>query len=665
MRRVFIALIILINVSISSSVSYGWIVEGHNIIEAAAYRRLLASSDIERLSKIAGHPFSGKDALDLLIAFRILDKPHRWGEKVNDDPLLSMPIVRSGNLDMVLSRQFEGNSQCFHFMAEASDVYWDTTTDPTYHYPHMLYDSAYPRCIAFITSMFNVILNNVEASHAGDHDVYGLIHCIADSYSAAHVDRDTATWKIIHLNVWQPTAFIPYFFHPQAEPFYHDDSHHKARDQRDLDYFIHPIVNSTCSNYISPWQVDDDCLSERALKAVETVEELLIVLSECVLHNQKVGHEDRPYENSVWQTYVETYFVGWKSQAPIRMLRPDEREWRPLLQMGIEDRSTTDGIRAYDYTARVNLDIPIAVIAPLTAGIDVAYGLREFQDHSSSPILKVGYSLVFQLNEEFQVRSTPLMREFVLSKQYADRSRYLISFLDLEAIIDRRLYIRLEPPRFGTSGWVPNDYGLAVGYTNKFDLGRWFSEHFSRYDSQQPEGAAWEVPSEDVIKHSDLGSGMSFSGSAIDYIFNRYYNSILGISALVVWDRNTSGVRKKGFANGAEIDYFLPLERASAASHPAQSLRLGYLLRYYLTRDLAITTEPVMGVKPFPATEPHPSGDLSWDVQSTVGMVFIMGHSDFTLTLMRVSWRDLVAHQWPFYQNFPAGFRIGANFYIP
>ena len=26
-----------------------------------------------------------------------------------------------------------------------SDVYWDTTTDPTYGYPHMLYDSAYPR----------------------------------------------------------------------------------------------------------------------------------------------------------------------------------------------------------------------------------------------------------------------------------------------------------------------------------------------------------------------------------------------------------------------------------------------------------------------------------------------------------------------------------------
>jgi hypothetical protein len=659
--RFYIAVLFgLILSGVMSGVSYGWTVEGHNIIEASAYRRLLAMTDIAQLSHIAGHPFSGKDALDLLIAYRILDKPHRWGEKVNDEPLLSMPIVRSGNLDMVLSRQFEGNSQCFHFMAEASDVYWDTTTDPTYHYPHMLYDSAYPRCIAFITSMFNVVLNNAEASHASDHDVYGLIHSIADSYSAAHVDRDTTTWNIVHLNVWQPTAFIPYLFHPWAERFYHGDTHHKTTDERDLDYFDRTVNDPRCSNDISPWQVDDDCLSVRGNKAAGAVEGLLIVLTECVLHNQQVGYQDNAYELHVWQDYVDTFFVGWKNQAPIRKLRPDEREWRPLLQLGIEDRSTTDVVRAYDYTARLNLDIPIAIIAPLTTGIDVAYGVREFQDHTSSPILKVGYSLVFQLSETVQLRSTPLMREFVLSKPYTNRSRYLISFLDMEAVIDRRIYVRLESPRFGTQGWVPYDYGIAIGYTGKFDLGSWYSEHFSHYDSQSPKGAAWEIPSQDVLVHSKLGSGMSFSFSIINNAFNPYYNSIFGLSALVIWDRNENGVRRKGIANGLQLDYLSPLKRG-----PAQSIQLGYVVRYYFTRDLAITSEPIVGVKPLPHTEQHPSGDLSWDIQSTAGIVLIMGHSDYMLSLMRVSWRDLVAHQWPFYQNFPAGFRIGANFYIP
>ena len=251
---------------------YGWTVEGHNIIEVAAYRRLLARSEIQSLSWVAKRPFSGKDVLDVLIAYHVLDEPLRWGKKADGDPLHSLPIVRSGNLDMVLSRQFEGNSQCFHFMAEANDVYWDTTTDPTYHYPHMLYDSAYPRCVAFITSMFNVILNDVQASHAGDHDVYGLMHCIADSYSAAHVDRD-ANWKIIHLNVWQPDAFIPYLFHPGAKAFYHDSSHHKTSDERDLDYFDRAVKDPTCSNYVSPWQVDSNCLSDRGSKAAEALEE--------------------------------------------------------------------------------------------------------------------------------------------------------------------------------------------------------------------------------------------------------------------------------------------------------------------------------------------------------------------------------------------------------
>src|SRR5438105_1796625 len=108
---------------------------GHNVIETAAYRHLLAQSNVDRLSMIAGHPFSGKDALDALIAYRILDRPHEWPEGGSRDPLKSLPVVRSGNLDFILSRQFEGNSQCFHFMARSSDVYWDTTTDPTYGYP--------------------------------------------------------------------------------------------------------------------------------------------------------------------------------------------------------------------------------------------------------------------------------------------------------------------------------------------------------------------------------------------------------------------------------------------------------------------------------------------------------------------------------------------------
>ena len=301
--------------------------------------------------------------------------------------------------------------------------------------------------------------------------------------------------------------------------------------------------------------------------------------------------------------------------------------------------------------ARLNLDIPIAVISPLTTGIDVAYGIREFQDHASAKVLKIGYSLVFQLSEGIQFRSTPLLREFVLDKQYSNQSRYLLSFLDFEAVIDRRIFFRLESPHYSTNGWVPHDYGIEIGYSNKWDLGRWYSDHLQTYHDRAAKDDAWEVPTEEQIKHSYLGSGMSFSATVIDYEFNPYFNPIFGISALVVWDRNSGGVRKPGFANGIELDY-------------AHALELGYLLRYYLTNNIAITTEPLDGVKPFP-TQPHPSGDLTWDIQSTAGIIFIMGHSDFTLTLMRLSWRDLVAKQWPFYQDFPAGLRIGANFYVP
>src|SRR5579872_831217 len=182
---------ILTSSVVLSAPAFAFSSNGHSVIEATAYRHLLARANIARLSAIAGHAFSGKDALDALIAYRILDRPHEWPEGESDDPLKALPRVRSGNLDYILSRQFEGNSQCFHFMARASDVYWDTTTDPTYGYPHDLYDSAYPRCVAFLTSTFRIVLNNALAARAGDHDVYGLMHSIADSYCAAHVMRDS------------------------------------------------------------------------------------------------------------------------------------------------------------------------------------------------------------------------------------------------------------------------------------------------------------------------------------------------------------------------------------------------------------------------------------------------------------------------------------------
>ncbi|HZK75428.1 MAG TPA: hypothetical protein VFD13_00845 [Candidatus Kapabacteria bacterium] len=642
--------------------SFAFSSNGHSVIEASAYRHLLARANIARLSAIAGHTFSGKDALDALIAYRILDRPHDWPKGESEDPLMVLPILRSGNLDYILSRQFEGNSQCFHFMARSSDVYWDTTTDPTYGYPHDLYDSAYPRCVAFLTSTFQVVLNNALAARAGDHDVYGLMHSIADSYCAAHVMRDS-NGRIIYLKVWEPTSYIPYLLHPQAERFYDGPWGHKMTDERDDQYWNDTTDDPTCSSSTNPYQVDDDCLAPRAKEAVRATEELLIVLAENVLREREFHGIDSVYEQASWKEYLGKFFVGWKGVAPARPLRADEREWRPLVHAGLEYHSTTDLRPARDFTADFNFDVPIPSIAPISPGLLISYGEREYGDRTASPLLRIGYGLAFEFADDFELRMAPFEREFVLAPGHKGETRNLVSIFQIEGIVDRHFWFRAEAPRFSTQGWIPNDYGISAGWSDGWDLGKWFSELIGTRTPLPIAGDKWKTPSAEEIKSAKLGSGMSLSVTVINFEFNPYANHLYGASTQIMWDRNSGGERNRGFANGFELDYSLR-DFSSSEDDPSTG-EVGYIFRYYLTPHLALTSEPLDYVRTFNGAEPHPTGNFAWDLESTVGVMALLIHSDLTIGFMRISWRDAFAHVSPFYQNFPAGLRIGANFFIP
>ncbi|HEY3875170.1 MAG TPA: hypothetical protein VGM92_06810 [Candidatus Kapabacteria bacterium] len=677
---------------------------GHNVIEATAYRHLLGRMNIPQLSIIAGHPFSGKDALDILIAYRILDAPRGWWRENVKDPLSRLPVIRSGNLDYILSRQFEGNSQCFHFMARASDVYWDTTTDPIHHYPHMLYDSAYPRCIAFLTSTFHIILHNALAARSGDHDVYGLMHSIADSYSAAHCERDSnatktgVRWTILYLKVWEPTAYIPYLFHPDAKPFFDGPWGHKMTDDRDYDYWKdadgapmerqrlsedEAVMDTDCSSSTNPYQVEDGCLSPRAEQAVNAVESLLMVLAENVLREKLYHGIDTAFEHASWKDYLATYFAGWKdidddanldlrvatNVAPARFLRPDETEWRPLFQVGIDYHPTYDGLYAEDVTADLNLDIPVAMFGPVVPGIVLDFGEREYggtlvpRMQRSSEILRLGYAMAFEFADDFIIRTVPFEREFVMTAHHAGETRNLVSFLQVQGMIDRHFWFRLEAPRFSNQGWIKNDYGVAVGISEGWDFGKWFSEHTGDDEPLALQGEKWNVPDTEQIKTAELGSGKSISGTIIDMRFRHDANRLFTASLQLLWDRNSSGERNKGLANGVEL-YYAPSSQvpSTVLSTTAEA---GYVLRYYLNPHLAITSDPIEAVSAINGTVPHPSGNLRWDAETSIGITALLSHIDLTLGIARISWRDALAGDNPFFQAFPAELRIAANFFWP
>ena len=95
--------------------------EGHEIIEAAAYKRLLM------LDVVPGTRVSGRTLLATLIADGVLYQPPcfvldpggncREGGRL-DAPIGYWPVLGSGTLDLIIDRQLGQEGQCQHFMAE-------------------------------------------------------------------------------------------------------------------------------------------------------------------------------------------------------------------------------------------------------------------------------------------------------------------------------------------------------------------------------------------------------------------------------------------------------------------------------------------------------------------------------------------------------------------
>ena len=103
--------------------------DGHEIIEAAAYKRLLALPVVPG----TGAPgVSGRALLGALIATGVLAEPPCFNrdnprddcvaEERLDFPLQHWPVLRSGAPDLVIDRQLGQQGQCQHFMANTSDA---------------------------------------------------------------------------------------------------------------------------------------------------------------------------------------------------------------------------------------------------------------------------------------------------------------------------------------------------------------------------------------------------------------------------------------------------------------------------------------------------------------------------------------------------------------
>ena len=254
--------------------------DGHEIIEAAAYKRLLA------MEVVPGTGVSGRALLGALIAAGVLDQPpcfdraHPNGECGADErldlPLLYWPPLHAGAADLVLDRQIGQQGQCQHFMANTGDGL--TPPDPRFGVPSALVTEAYQRCVGIAGAVFDLILRDPQLARVAAGRHVRPIHAPQDSFSAAHVDRDPH-FQIVHLLSWKLIDWPRYAWHGHLQ--FPAPTHHVLTDSRDAD-FLRGDARSrdgrACEDFHNPYAFPEECLTERAKAAADTVVDLLVAI---------------------------------------------------------------------------------------------------------------------------------------------------------------------------------------------------------------------------------------------------------------------------------------------------------------------------------------------------------------------------------------------------
>lgn len=384
---------------------------GHDVIEATAYKRLLAEPVVPGLG------VSGKEVLASLIRRGVLSRPSCFPEDAgtsecsppaNDLPGVWLPEVRSGREDLWLARQFDGTEQCFHFMAPTSDVYGSAGVTAT-GVPDRMVALAPSRCMRFVNGMVDSILG----SEHHDDDAYVLLHSLVDSYSGAHALRDQANaWKLEYLKPWRLIGAIDYCAHPSGWKYWALTYHHDVSDAADDAWKVDsPACPEPTENDV--YSVPESCLTDRAKEAAAVAHDALVALF--VMTNAGA----KTHDAAAWTSVLMRLAGGGPNDPPAALERhspyPSESVWTPGLTAAAA-LGTYTTVRRTEALARLDLVLQgFPLLAPLVPSLRVDAGGAHGADAGwvvRSPImgftLPVGHMLSIEMPAlQLQVREGP------------------------------------------------------------------------------------------------------------------------------------------------------------------------------------------------------------------------------------------------------------------
>jgi hypothetical protein len=555
---------------------------GHEMIEAAAYKRLLSSPHVPG----TGSPgVSGRQLLAALIVDGVLLPPPCFDgadptgacslEERSALPLRFWPVLGSGKPDVVIDRQIGARGQCQHFMARTDDGL--SPVDPVLGVPRALATDAYIRCASIAGAVFAEILRDPVLAHWRLAGTYVLMHAIEDSFSAAHVARDER-FRIVHLLSWTLIDWPTYAWHGRFS--FPRSTHHAVSDRRDHDYLRADGFardGQRCTTFQNPYALPEECLTDRARAAVDAIVDLLVLTYR--LRTSGAGEGEVPVGRASWldfgRAYLSSVTEPFPAPADTRGPRP-----RPDVFVGAQGVAGPHalGLGLWASHLLFRPALPFALGLTGTAGF-VRTGGRDML------VASAGVSLLLPLVRRFTIGASPAGLSVSCDASFHTCSPDLVAVLGVLLIpLGESTWMGIEGPHWSWNtrtlgeSWA----GLAVG---------WSHERAPDRHAIDPAAAlSWNPPRPDEVQafRSTRSSTSVFLSTTVA---SQPDNQFVGVG--LAWRRDHDfWDRRAGLAPG--LEFGVESGRIDSTAPGGGLFAAPTLDAYVLADRLAVTVTPAL-----------------------------------------------------------------------
>jgi hypothetical protein len=387
-----------------------FVVPGHDAVEAATYKRLVATPKVD---DGRGGRVSGREAIAFLIRRGFLARPHCFEAKSPQEdaacreesrtrPLGSWPALHSSSADLVSERQFATNGQCFHFMAGTSYA-WTTPIDPRTGFFAGFSRDAYFRCTRLLTELFVETLRDPAGSNEDNRGLYALMHAVTDAFSAAHVERD-ARDRILYLKPWRARGSLSYLVpgHGAGLRFVAGPTHHDVIDDRDEDFVRRE--DPACAALENAYAITEACLGRRGRRAVDALEDLMLTVHACAREIEAGIPVD---VRAVFVAFAGRHLANPFAAPDTRPPFWDEREWNSAYVFGFRFRDRpVPG--ATDLSVLAGASLFTDLTLPLVPFFSIEAGCRRVAGACRLELGVDALTLLLPVTEGFAIGATPL-----------------------------------------------------------------------------------------------------------------------------------------------------------------------------------------------------------------------------------------------------------------